>query len=41
VVRTIHDGHATLVTQKVLSPNESELATIEYQGPIRFWKIPK
>jgi WD40 repeat protein len=38
LVRTIN-GHYSLVTQVLISPNESELATLEHGGPIRFWKI--
>jgi hypothetical protein len=37
----IVEGHQTRVTSAVISPNETEFATVDLSGPIRFWKIPK
>jgi WD40 repeat protein len=37
-MRTV-EGHQTRVVSAVISPNETEFATVDLSGPIRFWKI--
>lgn len=32
-------GHYDLVQRVLISPNESEFATVEFRGPVRFWKL--
>lgn len=37
-MRTV-EGHQTRVASAVISPNETEFATIDLSGPIKFWQI--
>lgn len=38
LLRSIN-GHVGRIRQTLISPDESELATLEQDGPIRFWKL--